>query len=78
MTSRGFLSHSMMPSFRAKIDGTVYPVGRSSSRLKKVTIEDYLFIEQNPKNKSQWAVKAREGHRHQQHRKYVNLCSSAK
>ena len=46
-----------------EIDGTVYPIKFTSrAGLRKVTISDYLFIEQNPDKSSQWAQKAREGH----------------
>lgn len=46
-----------------EIDGTVYPIKFTSrANLRKVTIDDLLFIEQNPDKGSQWAQKAREGH----------------
>jgi hypothetical protein len=46
-----------------EIDGTVYPIKFTSrARLRKVTLGDLLFIEQNPDKSSQWAQKAREGH----------------
>jgi hypothetical protein len=46
-----------------EIDGTIYPIKFTSrADLRKVTIGDYLFIEQNPEKSSQWAQKARAGH----------------
>jgi hypothetical protein len=46
------------------IDGVAYPIDiLKSSRLKAVTIGPYQCIEQNPKKASQWAQKAREGHK---------------
>jgi len=45
-------------------DGVAYPIDiLKSSRLKSVTIGAYQCIEQNPKKVSQWAQKAREGHK---------------
>ena len=47
-----------------EFDGVTYPIEiLKSSRLKAVTIGEYQCIEQNPRKASQWAQKAREGHK---------------
>ena len=47
-----------------EIDGKTYPIELTSrSKLRKVSFEDLTFLEQNPMKDSQWAEKAREGHR---------------
>lgn len=47
-----------------QFDGKKYYVEiLKSSRLKAVTLGEYQCIEQNPRNDSQWAQKAREWHR---------------
>ena len=46
-----------------EVDGIVYLITFTSrADLRKVAIDDYLFVEQNPDKSSQWAQKAREGH----------------
>jgi hypothetical protein len=46
------------------IDDVEYPIKIfSSSRLKYVDYFGYRFVEQNPRKQSQWAKKAREGHK---------------
>ena len=47
-----------------EIDGEIYPIELTSrSKLRKVSFEGLTFLEQNPMKDSQWAEKAREGHR---------------
>ena len=47
-----------------EIDGAIYPIELTSrSKLRKVSFENLTFLEQNPMKDSQWAEKAREGHR---------------
>ncbi len=46
-----------------EVDGILYPVEETSqSKLRRVSIEGYSFIEQNPEKASRWARMAREGH----------------
>ena len=47
-----------------EIDGEIHPIELTSrSKLRKVSFEGLTFLEQNPMKDSQWAEKAREGHR---------------
>ena len=47
-----------------EIDGEIYPIELTSrSKLRKVSFEGLTFLEQNPMKDTQWAEKAREGHR---------------
>ena len=45
------------------INDVEYPIKKFSSGLRYVDLLGYRFIEQNPKKQSQWAKKAREGHK---------------
>lgn len=46
------------------IDDKTYPIEKySPSGIKHVDIENYRFMEQNPKKNSHWADKARNGHK---------------
>jgi len=46
-----------------EVDGVLYPVEETSkSKLRRVSIEGYGFVEQNPEKASRWARMAREGH----------------
>ena len=45
-------------------DGIFYPVSRTSrANVRYIEIGGFSFIEQNPQKESQWAAKAREGHK---------------
>ena len=46
-----------------EIDDIEYPIKKFSSGIKYVDIFGYRFIEQNRQKKSEWAKKAREGHK---------------
>ena len=46
-----------------KIDEIEYPINKFSSGLKYVDIYGFRYIEQNTRKKSEWAKKAREGHK---------------
>jgi len=46
-----------------EIDEVDYPIKKFSSGIKYVDLFGYRFIEQNRKKKSEWAKKAREGHK---------------
>ncbi len=47
-----------------EIDGLDYNIGSTSrTKLRGCTIEGLFYIEQNPKKASEWAKKAREGHK---------------
>ena len=51
-------------SDNVEIDGEIYPIELTSrSKLRKVSFEGLTFLEQNPMKDSQWAEKARKGHR---------------
>ena len=51
-------------SKNVNIDDIEYPIKKfSSSKLKYVDYFGYRFVEQNPRKQSQWAKKAREGHK---------------
>ncbi|MFX0187281.1 MAG: hypothetical protein ACFE8A_06045 [Candidatus Hodarchaeota archaeon] len=45
------------------INDVEYPLKKFSSGLRYIDLLGYRFIEQNPKKQSQWAKKAREGHK---------------
>jgi hypothetical protein len=45
------------------IDEIEYPINKFSSGLKYVDIYGFRYIEQNTRKKSEWAKKAREGHK---------------
>ncbi len=46
-----------------EIDDIEYPIKKFSSGIKYVDLFGYRFIEQNRRKKSEWAKKAREGHK---------------
>jgi len=46
-----------------EIDDIDYPIKKFSSGIKYVDLFGYRFIEQNRNKKSEWAKKAREGHK---------------
>ncbi len=46
-----------------EIDEIQYPIKKFSSGIKYVDLFGYRFIEQNYRKKSEWAKKAREGHK---------------
>ena len=46
-----------------EIDDIKYAIKKFSSGIKYVDIFGYRFIEQNRRKKSEWAKKAREGHK---------------
>ena len=48
---------------KVEIEGLEYKILKFSTGLRYVDIEDHRFIEQNQKKQSQWAKKAREGHK---------------
>ena len=46
-----------------EVEGVFYTVEETArSKLRRVSIEGYSFIEQNPEKASRWAQMAREGH----------------
>ena len=46
-----------------EIDDIEYPIKKFSSGIKYLDLFGYRFIEQNRNKKSEWAKKAREGHK---------------
>ena len=46
-----------------EIDDVEYTIKKFSSGIKYVDLFGYRFIEQNRRKKSEWAKKAREGHK---------------
>lgn len=46
-----------------EIDDVEYPIKKFSSGIKYVDLFGYRYIEQNRNKKSEWAKKAREGHK---------------
>jgi hypothetical protein len=46
-----------------EIDEIDYPIKKFSSGIKYLDLFGYRFIEQNRNKKSEWAKKAREGHK---------------
>ena len=48
---------------RVELEGIEYPIEKFSSGIKYVDLFGYRFIEQNKNKKSEWAKKAREGHK---------------
>ena len=46
-----------------EIDDIEYPIKKFSSGIKYIDLFGYRFIEQNRNKKSEWAKKAREGHK---------------
>ena len=45
------------------IDDIEYPIKKFSSGIKYIDLFGYRYIEQNRRKKSEWAKKAREGHK---------------
>ena len=48
---------------RIELEGIEYPIEKFSSGIKYVDLFGYRFIEQNRNKKSEWAKKARDGHK---------------
>ena len=48
---------------KVEIDEVEYPIKKFSSGLKYIDIYGFRYIEQNCRKKSEWAKKAREGHK---------------
>ncbi|TXT58959.1 MAG: hypothetical protein BAJALOKI1v1_1510004 [Promethearchaeota archaeon] len=45
-----------------EFEDKTYPISKTSKKgLRKLYIDDYFFIEQNPNTKSHWAEKAQKG-----------------
>ena len=57
------VASQLFKSNSVTLDDENYPVKKtSSSRLRNVSIEDIMFMEQNQRKKSKWAQMAKEGH----------------
>ncbi len=57
------VSQQLFTAKSVVIDDNSFPIQKtSSSRLRNVTIEGIMFMEQNQRKKSKWAQLAKEGH----------------